>query len=238
MNGITNEGLLTKLEDIIRSQPPYGEVRRNTPENRGWVGRAVAAVGAWDVKAGEQARRYAALMRNTMARDAYEGVDGLINLIYEARSSLRLNIVGPVNAAIGQGLVFDYFDEIRKIIAMAHKDILFVDPYLDADFVSRYLPHVQPGLTIRLLAREKMATLLPAVVAFVQQHRASIEVRTSSGFHDRYVLIDGAACYQSGASFKDGGRNAPTTVTQIADAFPAVRDTYEDLWKAGTSVFP
>jgi len=173
-----------------------------------------------------------------MARAAYDGVDGLLDLIFEARSSLRLDTVGPVNTAIGQGLVFDYFDEIRKIIATAHRDILFVDPYLDADFVSRYLPHIQAGVAIRLLAREKVATLVPAVAAFVQQHKASIEVRTSPGFHDRYVLVDGAACYQSGASFKDGGRNAPTTVTQIADAFPAVRDTYEDLWKAGTLVLP
>lgn len=122
----------------------------------------------------------------------------------------------------------------RKIIETANKDVLFIDPYLDADLVSRY--HVKARVSIRLLAWEKIATLLPAVVAFAQQSQASVEVRTASGFHDRYVIIDGAACYQSGASFKDGARNAPTTVTQVGDAFTAVRETYESIWKTGQRV--
>lgn len=111
------------------------------------------------------------------------------------------------------------------------RDLLFVDPYLDADFVSRYLPHVAAGVAIRLLAREKLATLLPAVDAFVKQTGRKIEVRSAQGFHDRYLIVDGASCYQSGASFKDGAKSAPTTVTQIIDAFAAVAKTYEDLWK-------
>lgn len=233
-----DEDLLAEFEDIMRSQPPYATIRHDTPENLGWVGRAVAAIGHWDMVSGTQARGYAKAMRQPLARLSNDGLDGLIGLIYEARSSLRLATVGPVNTAIGQGLVFDYFDEIRKIIEPAIKDILFIDPYLDADFISRYLPHVQEGAKIRLLAREKLSSLVPAVAAFTEQHRSNIEVRSAQNFHDRYVIVDGANCYQSGASFKDGGRNAPTTLTQITDAFFAVRDTYEDLWASSGRKYP
>jgi hypothetical protein len=111
--------------------------------------------------------------------------------------------------------------------------VFWVDPYLDAEFVSRYLSHVAPGVAIRLLAREKLATLLPAVDAFSQQTGVPISVRSAPGFHDRYLFVDRTECYQSGASFKDGGRNAPTTLTQITDAFAAVLQTYEDLWAGG-----
>lgn len=52
--------------------------------------------------------------------------------------------------------------------------------------------------------------------------------------HDRYVFVDRTACYQSGASFKDGAKKSPTTLTQITDAFAAVQQTYEALWAAGT----
>ena len=133
-------------------------------------------------------------------------------------------------------MVFDYFDEIRKTIEAAGRDTFFVDPYLDADFVSRYLVHAKPGLTIRLLAREKPATLLAAVDAFALQSGANITIRSSPGFHDRYVFVDSAACYQSGASFKDGGRNASTTLTQITDAFPAMQQTHEGLWNKATVI--
>ncbi len=135
-----------------------------------------------------------------------------------------------MTAAFDAGKVFDYFDEVRKIIEPATSDVLFVDPYLDAEFVARYLPHVRAGTPIRLLTRERLSTLLPAVDAFARQSGLAISVRSASGFHDRYVFVDSAACYHSGASFKDGAIKSPTTLTQITDAFGAVLKTYEDAW--------
>ncbi len=110
---------------------------------------------------------------------------------------------------------------------------MFVDPYLDAEFVSRYLPHISNGVQIRLLAREHLAMLLPSVALLRQQSGKTIDVRSAHGFHDRYVIVDRMSCYQSGASFKDGAKKSPTTLTQITDAFPAVLSTYEDLWNNG-----
>jgi hypothetical protein len=145
-----------------------------------------------------------------------------------------LKTVGPLTIAVDQGGVFDYFDEVRKVIESAKSDLLFVDPYLDAEFVSRYLPHVSQDVTVRLLARERLPTLLPAVAMLRQQAGLTVAVRSATGFHDRYVFVDRAACYQSGASFKDGAKKAPTTLTPIVDAFSAVLSMYEQTWSTGT----
>ena len=54
-------------------------------------------------------------------------------------------------------------------------------------------------------------------------------------FHEimaRPLFIDKKNCCQSGASFKDGAKNAPTTLTQITDAFSAVLETYDKFWSA------
>jgi len=72
--------------------------------------------------------------------------------------------------------------------------------------------------------------LLPAVDAFARQSGMTIEVRSAPNFHDRDVFVDKAAYYQSGAPFKDGAKSAPTTLTEITDAFAPVLKTYEDLW--------
>ena len=128
--------------------------------------------------------------------------------------------------------MFYYFDEVRKLIEAARDDLFFIDRYLDAEFVSRYLPHVASGVSIRLLARDRIDTLRPAVDAFVQQSGATVHIRSAGNFHDRYVIVDRLACYQSGASFKDGAKAAPTTLTQITDAFQAVLQTYEALWRS------
>ncbi len=227
--------LLAAVEDALRTMPSRQELRQDTPETFNWLGRAIAAIANWSPDHGERARQCANRMQSPKhPRDASEGYSGFMILIEEARADLRLATLGPINTAIGQGDVFDYFDEIRKIATLATADLFFIDPYLDAEFISRYLPHVPDGVQIRLPAREKIQTLVPAVRLFAQQYpQRPIQVRSAANFHDRYFLVDGKSCYQSGASFKDGGRKAPTTITQITDAFAVVRQTYEGLWASG-----
>jgi hypothetical protein len=227
---MTKEQLLAEVEDLLRTMPPWATIRHETDENFAWLGRLSAVIEVWSPPKAVLLAAYLDQFHNVLARPADEGFRKVMTLLHQARHDLRMETLGPVNVAVSQGMVFDYFDEIRKIIEVAKQDLLFVDPYLDAEFVSRYLGHIAGGVTTRLLARERMQTLLPAVDMFIQQSRAKVEVRSTSKFHDRYIFVDRVTCYQSGASFKDGAKSAPTTLTQITDAFEAVLGTYEDLW--------
>jgi hypothetical protein len=234
MATISQEQLLAELEDVIRTMPARETIRHETAENIAWLGRASAVIAMWDQKKGAVFDGYVAKLGEVLAHERGPAFRGLITMLHQARHGLRLRTVGPLTVAVGQGGVFDYFDEVRKIIETAKIDLFFVDPYLDAEFASRYLPNVSMGVNVRLLAREKMATLLPAVTLFRQQTGVSVEVRSAVGFHDRYVFIDRSECYQSGASFKDGAKKAPTTLTQIVDAFGAVFALYEQKWASAT----
>ena len=231
---ISPEQLLAEIEDVIRTMPSRATIRHETPENLSWLGRASAVMHLWDRVRAVTFDRHVTNLHALLAREADQGLRGLLTMLHQAGHELRLSTVGPLTVAVAQGGVFDYFDEVRKVIEGAKIDLLFVDPYLDAEFVSRYLPHVCQGVAVRLLGREKMATLLPAVELLRQQTSLSIEVRSAGGFLDRYVFVDRQACYQSGASFKDGAKKAPTTLTQIADAFAAVAGTYEQVWGSAT----
>ena len=70
---------------------------------------------------------------------------------------------------------------------------------------------------------------------FKAQHGQTWSVRTTKDLHDRHPLVDGFRCFSSGASFKDGAKNAGTTTMQIVDVFDAVQLVYEDLWTTGVS---
>lgn len=234
MASVTPEQLLAEIEDVIRTMPPRTTIRHETPDNLSWLGRASAVMHLWDPIRAVIFDHHVTNIHATMAREADQGLRGALTMLHQAGHELRLRTVGPLTVAVGQGGVFDYFDEVRKVIEAAKTDLLFVDPYLDAEFVSRYLPHVSQGVVVRLLGRERMITLLPAVELLRQQTGLMIEVRSGGGFHDRYVFVDGQSCYQSGASFKDGAKKAPTTLTQILDAFAAVSATYEKAWTSAT----
>lgn len=233
---ITQEQLLAEVEDLLRTLPPRQQIAHDRPEILSWLGRASAVLQAWDPIQG-LVGPYLGQMRHYQSLPIDQGYKALVTVLHQARHDLRMKTVGPVSVAIPHGGYFDYFDEIRKVIEAARQDLLFVDPYLDAEFVSRYLEHVAKGVSIRLLTREKLKTLLPAAEAFAKQSQQKVEVRSASGFHDRYVFVDNTACYQSGASFKDGAKTAPTTLTQITDAFAAMQHTYENLWRGAKVEF-
>jgi hypothetical protein len=226
--------LLAEVEDILRSVPSREGFEKRSEGSISWVGRAAAAISRW-----ETPRTY---MVDTAVDDINKSLDmvrnakgraKLTSLLHQARADLRME-VGPLSVVVEKGQVFDYFDELRKVIEPARSEVFFVDPYLDAEFVSRYLPQVATGTSVRLLGGPKsMATLLPAVDLFTTQSGTPIQVRSSNDIHDRFLIVDRAACYLSGASFKDGGKNAPAVLTQIGDGFQAMWNTYDALWARG-----
>ena len=225
------EELLGEVEDILRTALSRSAVIEHNEDSAAWLGRVSNFIEEWgDLGKSASLALSISKLRHRGVTRSTTGLDEILTLLHQARYNLRMKTIGPVNTAIGQGAVFDYFDELRKLIETATRDLLFVDPYLDADFVSRYLPHATAGVSVRLLTGKRLSKLLSAVEPFVQQSNIAVEVRSASGLHDRYVLIDQNACYQSGASFKDGAKNALTTLTQITDAFPAVLQTYKDMW--------
>ena len=228
---LTNDQLLGEVEDLLRTAPPISDIMESKERGVAWLGRFSAVIRAWDSTRAAELHLVQMQLEASLPTAVSNGVRRMLTLLNEARFALRMETVGPLSAPVAHGQVFDYFDEVRKVIEMAKQDLLFVDPYLDAEFVSRYLCHVSPGVTVRLLAHKKLGTLLPAVDLFATQSKLTIQVHSTPNLHDRYVFVDRTACYQSGASFKDGAKAAPTTLTQITDAFLAMMQAYEDIWR-------
>lgn len=231
---ISPEQLLVEVEDLLRTVPDQSTIRHDLDVNHAWLGRASAIV---QEASAPLAIAFAGNLRTFWGTqsglEAQRALRAMLTQLHQVRQGLRLK-VGPVAVAVERGAVFDYYDEIRKVIEGAKVDLFFVDPYLDAEFVSRYLHSVVAGVSVRLLGKEKMSTLLPAVDLFRHQSGTNIEIRKAVSGHDRFIFVDGTACYQSGSSFKDGAKTAPTTFTQMLDSsvISAVQKIYEDIWTA------
>lgn len=225
--------LLGEIEDVIRTMPPVNTLDHDSADVLEWLGRASAVIHELSLPMAVEFDQAARALER-LDRSSSAGKRDIQRLLSRARHGLRLETVGPLSVALPTGAVFDYFDEVRKIIETAAVDILFVDPFLNAEFVSRYLPHVKAGVTIRLLTRRGIEQLLPAAEAFAGQHEHSLSIRASANMHDRFVIVDGSTGYQSGGSFADGAKRAPITFMQVTDAFAEVRRQYEERWAAGT----
>jgi len=147
-NQIPPERLLAEIEDVLRTAPPRATMGHYTPDNLAWRGRASAIIAEWNLAQSGIFDLHVDKLGATMARDFDTGYDGTMVMLNRARADLRMRVIGPKNIAVDQGQVFEYFDELRKVIEPARQEIFFVDPYLDAQFVSRYMPHVHTDASV------------------------------------------------------------------------------------------
>ena len=230
----TDDQLLGEVDELIRTMPSLEVFQKHDSDTAPWEGRTISILRAWSAWESGGCEYAVSELYSSDATAARKGYSRLRRLLYQARTALQVN-TGRISTVVGAGAVFEYFDELRRIIETARVEVFFVDPYLEADFVARYLPHVAANVPVRLLASKKMDMLLPAVSLFAQQTGADVKVRSSGSLHDRFLFIDKAQCYVSGASFKDGAKNAPAVITQVQDGFAAMFQTYEDIW-AGAKV--
>ena len=227
--------LLAEVEELIRSAPNNSS---QATQCREWLGSVSAALQQ-------------ALPRNSdvdLFLDAtrLRGGDGMrkelgyysqiLVSLHRARRLLQWATKTPTGVVIESGNQFDYFDSIRKIIEQAKQEILFVDPYMDAEFVSRYLKPINSTVRIRLLTWSNIDSVLPAIELLSNQSGISVEIRSSNRIHDRFIFVDRESCHMSGASFKDGAKRAPTIVAKITDAFDALLECYEEIWNSSTKV--
>lgn len=223
--------LLAEADELLRLMPPLNAIRHQSLENIEWLGRATSLVNQVDPAQGIRFQGYVDEIGLVNAQAANRGVRGVPTILHAVRSSLQrwAGITPSVVAAPGN--VFDYFNGVRKIVETARVDIFFVDPYLDADFISKYMPMVTQGTSVRLLASKGIDALLTAATLYAKQSGLQIEVREEKKkLHDRYIFVDGREAHMSTASFKDGGARAAASLIRITDTFDAVGSIYEQLW--------
>lgn len=233
MDQIDQKQLLAEVENLIRSTPQgYFEAA----SRHEWLGH-VSAVLTTSPQGSSIVDSFLSAMSNHRPSAISEQVASyrrIIVSLHEVRRVLQWKTKTPTGVVIGPGMVFDYFDEVRKIIKQAKHEILFVDPYMNSEFVSKYMKLINSNVKVRLLASSSADALATALDLFTKQSGISVEIRTSNRLHDRFIFVDRRECYLSGASFKDGAKRSPTVIAQITDAFDALLDCYETIWNSST----
>lgn len=119
---------------------------------------------------------------------------------------------------IPKGEVYTAYRTIMSIMSQVRSELLVIDPFVDEDLLDMFAG-LDPSVKIRVLT-EHLKGNFKLAFRKLQQQRGGIEARCSPQFHDRFVIIDGRACYQLGGSINHAGAKA--TVIEIKS--DAMRD--------------
>jgi hypothetical protein len=208
-------------------------------KNLDWLGEIDAVVAAsGELAAISELRVLSDALHNTeYARR--NGAPKIYVLLQRVLRTLEMKLpVGSQGAFISAGNVHDAMVGIGKVLQIATRDLLIIDPYLDEKILSDFVGQASENITIRLLADAKShkPSFKPAVTRWTAQYKSTrlVEARLApaGSLHDRLILVDGKEAYVLGQSFKDLAVRAHTSLVRASDdmAREKIR-AFEDIWK-------
>ena len=112
----------------------------------------------------------------------------------------------PPQKVFYDGQIYDAFEQMKKFVRMAKKELIIIDPYF-ADCVLPLIAQKRQGVSV-LAVKNSRNKLLHAVdvAKFNAQYANSLTVKTSDKFHDRFLIIDKTTLIHVGASLNHLGK--------------------------------
>jgi hypothetical protein len=128
------------------------------------------------------------------------------------------------------GQTFDAMSAAARIFTTAKKHLTLVDGYIGADALN-ILP--TSGIALNILTKGPLTPQVKTLCqAFKAQH-GTLTVKTTSAFHDRFLVIDNMTVYHFGASIKDLGKKTfMFSLIEEPDIVATIRAKITAEWSA------
>jgi len=131
----------------------------------------------------------------------------MLSVLRSAAAQLRWKLPDPKQVFLPSGSPHDAYVQIRSIIQQAAKEALIIDPWVD-ETLWPLLTNIPRSCKVRILGEHLKGDFELEARKFVAQHGTSIEVRTTTKYHDRFIFLDRKRCFHLGASIKDAGKKS------------------------------
>lgn len=112
----------------------------------------------------------------------------------------------PPQKVFFDGQVYDAFEQMKKFVRMAKKELIIIDPYF-SDSVLPLIAQKRKDVEVLVVKNSRSKLLHDVDVAqFNTQYANSLTVKVSDRFHDRFLVIDKTTLIHVGASLNHLGK--------------------------------
>ena len=112
----------------------------------------------------------------------------------------------PPQKVFFDGQVYDAFEQMKKFVRMAKKELIVIDPYF-ADSVLPLIAQKRKDVEVVVVKNSRSKLLHNVdVEQFNAQYANSLTVKVSDRFHDRFLIIDKTTLIHVGASLNHLGK--------------------------------
>lgn len=235
--------LYLRLKQLVETMPVLNGNAPLDGEAQLWLGRAYLAVK--DAHANETDAIFFNSATNGLGsilrdQNAHQIAAILHRALAVAEQSAPAVVRGgfiPVNSP------FDALATLGKVLSTARRDVLIVDPYMDSNTVTDFVPLVAEGVPTRLLADTEFVKpgLAPSVAAWVDQYKGArpLQARLSArkALHDRFIQIDQCDVWLLSQSLNAFAKRSPATINRAEPDVAAMKiAAYERTWEGAESI--
>jgi hypothetical protein len=239
--------LLAELQRHLAAIPRFQYGVRLTATDSAWLGKAVYLVEQWNEAKVISFRISAKMLDSSLF---LTNLQEIRNTMSEAITELEYKVgARPSGTVFKANTPASFHSELKGILGLAQSDLFLVDAYLTEE-VYPFFADIPATVIIRLLTRPDLPASgfpnkkLPGLKAiqskYVSEYSRPTEIRVTVGpkdIHDRLIFRDGTTAFLSGQSFKDGAKNAPTSLMEFpADLFQEKLAIHEGLWKTAQPI--
>lgn len=114
------------------------------------------------------------------------------------------------------GQIYDAFSLISSLIQKAKKDIILIDGYVDTATLD-LLSKKKNNVAVTIYTGNKGCKLTSSEINNFKSQYPTLQVKYTSSFHDRFLILDHKTGYHIGASIKDAGKKC-FAISLIEDA--------------------
>lgn len=165
-------------------------------------------------------------------------------VLYRALARAELQASPSTRGAfIPVGEAFSAFTALSKILTEARRNVMFVDPYADANLLTDFAVLVPEGVTTLILAdvSGRKAALAPAVKHWVQQYGSTrpLEVRLAPdrSLHDRLIIVDELVSWSLGQSFNALAARTPTSLLRADSETAQLKiQAHNQIWQSAVPI--
>lgn len=114
--------------------------------------------------------------------------------------------IKPTQKIFFDGQIFDAFSLITDLVKKAHSKIILIDGYVDVSTLN-VLAKKQTDVSVTVYTLDNGRLSSADVDRFNAQY-PTLQVKHTSAFHDRFLILDENTAYHLGASIKDAGKKS------------------------------
>jgi hypothetical protein len=111
----------------------------------------------------------------------------------------------PLQGVFYEGQLWDACSLVEKLIGRAKKTILLIDSWVGPGTLDM-LAKKRKGVVVEVVTSPRGNKLAASDITKFNAQYGGLSVKTSTAFHDRFLIIDDKELYLIGASLKDLGR--------------------------------